>query len=148
MGQRCTVLVNEGGHTLRFQQPRAQRHFKTKNDLGNEFAFSKVSCPYEKSSLKEIFLFSDYDQLFKGSGQKQCKLEGGHSNNHFSELLLSSNMRQHKTKYIQRTEQLSLSHRSNHYSESMQPPLHKHNSVCIHISPVLCILLKLQQVLS
>ena len=45
---------------------------------------------------------------------------------HISELLLSNNMRQHKSKYIQRIEQLSL---SNSYSESMQPPLHKHNSV-------------------
>ena len=51
-----------------------------------------------------------------------------HSNNHFSKLLLLSNMRQHKTKYIQRTGQLSLSHRSNSYSESIQPLLHKHHS--------------------
>ena len=38
-------------------------------------------------------------------------------------------MRQHKTKYIQRIEQLILSHVPNSYSESMQPPLHKQNSV-------------------
>ena len=81
--------------------------------------------------------------FFKASGQKICKLEREYTNNDFSELLLSSNMRQHKTKYIQRTEQLSLSHRSDRYSESMQPPLHKHNSVYIHIWPVPCILLKL-----
>ena len=60
---------------------------------------------------------------------RKSKFERKHSNNRFSELLLSSNMRQHKTKYIQRTEQLSLSHRSNSYSESMQQPLHKYNSV-------------------
>ena len=65
--------------------------------------------------------------FFKASGQKICKLEREYTNNDFSELLLSSKMRQHKTKYIKRIEQLSLSHRSNSYSESMQPPMHKHN---------------------
>ena len=133
LGQQCTVLVKEGGHTLQFQQPRTQGRFKTKNCPGYEHAFSTVSFAYEKGRLKQIFLFADYDQLFKSSGQKLCKLEREHSNIHFSNLLLSSNMRQHKTKYIQRIAQLSLYHGSNSYFESMQPPLHKHNSVYIHI---------------
>ena len=36
---------------------------------------------------------------------------------------------QHKTKYILCIEQLNWSHKSSSYSESMQPPLHKYNSV-------------------
>ena len=92
-----------------------------KNGSRDKFAFSKVSCAYEKSRLKQIFLSADYDQLFKGSSQKLSKLEREHSNNYFSELLLSSN--------IQRIEQLVYPIYPTTTLESMQPPLHEHNSV-------------------